>query len=53
MAVVTRSSIADPSLNVSGEVASYNQQQFRIGETIYSQLFPQLQLRLDDIAPRK
>jgi Uma2 family endonuclease len=31
----------------------YTQQQFRLSETIISQLFSQLQLRLDDILPRK
>jgi Uma2 family endonuclease len=30
----------------------YHQQQYRLGQTIVSQLFPDLQLRLDDILPR-
>jgi Uma2 family endonuclease len=30
----------------------YDQQQFRLGETIVSPLFPDLQLRLDDVMPR-
>ncbi len=29
----------------------YQQQQYRLGDTIYSYLFPNLQLRLDDIMP--
>ena len=32
---------------------SYSQQQFRLGESISSLTFPQLQLRLDDIIPRQ
>ena len=32
---------------------TYNQQQFRLGESILSPTFPELQLRLDDILPRQ
>jgi Uma2 family endonuclease len=30
---------------------AYQQQQYRLGDTIYSYLFPNSQLRLDDIMP--
>ena len=32
---------------------TYNQHQFRLGESILSPIFPELQLRLDEIVPRK
>jgi Uma2 family endonuclease len=32
---------------------TYHQQQFRLGESILSPTFPELQLRLDDILPRQ
>ena len=30
----------------------YEQQQFRLGERIVTQMFPELMLRLDDVLPR-
>jgi Uma2 family endonuclease len=30
----------------------YNQQQYRLGEAIFSPLLPDLELRLDDVLPR-
>ncbi|MDV3350965.1 hypothetical protein QGP82_19825 [Leptothoe sp. LEGE 181152] len=30
----------------------YKQQQFRLGERIVSQTFPELELRLNDVSPR-
>jgi len=31
---------------------SYQQQQYRLGDSVYSSLFPNLQLKLDDIMPK-